>query len=393
MKLRPIAFAAVLMSLLCACGKETAMNYLSFDESSASLLKGETMTLNLYVQKGLDGTREKYDVLSNPLGVTFTSSLPAKVTVSELGLVTANGTGTAVVTASADGCGSAKCQVTVTSPAEVAPELTVGSYNLWVHGTGTGEYAWDLRKSILAKSIIDNGFDIFAFQEADATIRSELPGLVKSAGRTFEWWFVCRDNQTATSGEAVGIAYDPEIFTMSDQHWFWISETPDVCSYGWDETSYHRVCGTATFTLKETGAKFMVMATHGPLGDKASDSCGSLFVERAKQYNPDNLPIFLIGDMNATPGSALSNTFRTWWSDPVFELDADKKTGPLGTFNGHSISRNMENETYRIDYIYYRGTTSHLWVRSYSVNDTKYTTTASMYPSDHLPVSLKVKVY
>lgn len=370
-----------------ACHKEAAVKTLSFVESELSIVKGESVDLQLKLGESL------YDMASNPEGVSFSSSSEAVASVDAKGRLTAIRPGNTVITASASSCTPATMKVSVLSPSQLAPEITLGSFNLWVHSSGTDQWEWELRKPFLAQAFIDNKFDIVGLQEADATIRSQLPGLVKSAGKEYEWWFVCRDSQDASSGEAVGIAYDPEKFELSDKKYFWLSETPDVLSYGWDETSYRRVCAVATVTVRANGAKFLMMATHGPLSTQASASCGELFKTRAKQYNPDGLPCILIGDMNASPTDPLSVSLREYWNDPVLTLDPALVSGPLGTYNAHNISRNMENQDYRIDYIYYKGDSSHFMAKSYFVNPMKYHTTADIYPSDHLPVSLKVKVY
>ena len=56
--------------------------------------------------------------------------------------------------------------------------LTLGSYNLWISGKGTGDYLWTNRRTVLAQSIVKNKWDIFGFQEANGTIQNELPTLV-----------------------------------------------------------------------------------------------------------------------------------------------------------------------------------------------------------------------
>jgi len=390
--MKKILVFALALAALMGCSKPEPY-YLSFSESSVNLVKGDTHQLTLMIQQGLMGEKTAYDLVANPQKVTLTSAFPGVVTVDSNGLLKANKSGSSIITASAEGLGSAKCQVNVKSAAELAEELKIGSYNLWVSGTGTDEWAWSLRKPILAQSIVENGFDIFGFQEAEATIRSQLPALVKNAGGNYEWWFVCRDNQAATSGEAVGIAYNPDKMTISDKHYFWLSETPDEMSYGWTETKYHRVAACATFTLKSTGAKFFFMATHGPLDDTASANVGDLFIAREKLYNTEKLPSFLVGVMNAHPTDALYVSLSTWWKDPVKELASDKESGPLGTFNGHNINRSMNTDNYRIDYVFYRGDGNHLYVTGYRCNDTKYQTTATIYPSDHLPIYITAKIY
>lgn len=140
--------------------------------------------------------------------------------------------------------------------------LTLGSYNLWISGKGTGDYLWTNRRTVLAQSIVKNKWDIFGFQEANGTIQNELPTLVGQQGGKYEWWFVGRDSQDGVSGEALGIAYNPERFELTDKHFFWISPTPDEMSYGWDELGYHRIAACAMVTDKLYNKQFFMMVTH-----------------------------------------------------------------------------------------------------------------------------------
>lgn len=93
----------------------------------------------------------------------------------------------------------------------------------------------------------------------NSTIQSELPTLVAGKGGNYEWWFVGRDSQDGKNGEALGIAYDPDRFELSDRHYFWLSPTPDEMSYGWDEVSYHRIACCAVVTDKAYGKQFFMM--------------------------------------------------------------------------------------------------------------------------------------
>ena len=99
-----------------------------------------------------------------------------------------------------------------TPPAK--PDITqkthsLGTYNLWISNKGTGDYVWANRRDVLAQSIVNNGWDIFGFQEANTTIQSELPTLVADNGGNYEGWFVGRDSQDGRSGAAPGIASNP----------------------------------------------------------------------------------------------------------------------------------------------------------------------------------------
>jgi endonuclease/exonuclease/phosphatase family metal-dependent hydrolase len=261
--------------------------------------------------------------------------------------------------------------------------LSLGCYNLWISGKGTGDYLWSNRRTVLAQSIVKNEWDIFGFQEANATIRNELPTLVEQQGGSYEWWFVGRDSQDGTSGEALGIAYNPDRFELSDKHFFWISPTPDEMSYGWDELGYYRIAACAMVTDKLYNKQFFMMVTHAPLAAAARAEGAKLLIEREKMYNPGGIPSILVGDMNATMDDASSKTLRTHWNDSFLTVDSDFISGPVGTFNGHKTSADLTQATARIDYIYVRGDVE---LKTYKVDNTVY---GNIYPSDHCPLTIR----
>lgn len=261
--------------------------------------------------------------------------------------------------------------------------LTLGSYNLWISSKGTGDYLWTNRRTVLAQSIVKNKWDIFGFQEANGTIQNELPTLVGQQGGKYEWWFVGRDSQDGVSGEALGIAYNPDRFELTDKHFFWISPTPDEMSYGWDELGYHRIAACAMVTDKLYNKQFFMMVTHAPLGATARAEGAKLLIEREKMYNPDGIPSILVGDMNAAMDDASSKTLRTHWNDSFLTVESDFVSGPVGTFNGHKITADLTQATARIDYIYSRGDVE---LKSYKVDNTVY---GNIYPSDHCPLTIQ----
>ena len=75
----------------------------------------------------------------------------------------------------------------------------------------------------------------------------------------------------------------------------------------------------------------------------------------------------------ANVGVNASGKVQTFWED------GDKIVGPFSTFNGFSLDRDLNADSRRIDYVYYRNATPLIYV----CNDTKYD---GYYASDHLPV-------
>lgn len=275
-------------------------------------------------------------------------------------------------------------------PVVTRGSVNLGTFNLLISTKGGGtEYDWATRKSVLAKAIVENDFDIFGVEEVDTKIGNELPGLVKDAApqgstRNYQWWIVRRDSQAADKGEGLGIVYDANRFTLSDQHYFWLTEKdPDVMNVGWDETSYHRMACCAVVTEIATEKKFFMMVTHMPLAASARQGSAALINSREVMYNTGNLPAFLVGDMNAAPDDAATGIFQSAkWNDSYEKVPVTSRVGQMITFHGMKAITDMSSAANRIDYVYYKNLSK---VLTYKVD---YNTYNGYYPSDHCPVSV-----
>jgi len=269
--------------------------------------------------------------------------------------------------------------------ASCAIQTRIGTFNLWRSDIGKEEYRWDNRKDILAQAIIDNNFDIFAAEEVDTTMFRELPGIVEMKGGHYEWLTFspyAADGKGAMKAQA--IVYRADRFEALDFHHFWCSETPDVMSTGWDEGKFKRGACCATFKDKKNGKKIFVMVSHFPLGKEARLHFAPVVIERAKQYNPENLPSFFMGDLNTRSERPESEILRSYWQDAFFV--AKVKEGPTGTFNNHGVNKDMENAP-KIDFVYFRG--DGVKAEKYVCNPQQYN---GIYPSDHCPVYVDFKI-
>ncbi len=265
-------------------------------------------------------------------------------------------------------------------------EIRVGSYNLWITELGKGDYAWELRKERLAKSIAEIDFDIFGAQEVDTVHQKELPKLIREAGGADYRWFVFSpyDSLGGVGDKAQAVLYKADRFELLDSEHFWISETPDVMSMGWDEKWNTR--GAILLKMKDlkTGKEFIFAHSHMPLKPKANFHGAEIITERAKRFNPENLPLFFVGDLNTTPDTNTSELFRKHWNDSYLSIPEKAVEGPYGTFNG-ARERDMRASR-RIDYIYF----------SEGVNVSRYVNFTrqyeGLYPSDHCPVYVEATI-
>ena len=267
--------------------------------------------------------------------------------------------------------------------------VNLGTFNLLNSSASEAGYEWSTRKNVLAKAIVENDFDIFGVEEVDNTVGRDLPGLVQAAApdgstRNYEWWIVRRDSQAADKGEGIGIVYDANKFTLSEQHYFWLTEKdPDVMNYGWDEKEYRRMACCAVVTETATGKQFFMMVTHMPLAAMARQGAAALINAREALYNTGKLPAFLVGDMNAAPDDPASDVFSSAkWNDSYEKVPVVSRVGQVITFHGKKAITDMTAAENRIDYVYYKNLSK---VLTYKVD---YNTYGGYYPSDHCPVSV-----
>lgn len=282
--------------------------------------------------------------------------------------------------------------------------VKLGSFNV-LYGAYSDadhpDYKWATRKTVLAEAIVANDFDIVGLQEVDKTVRQQLPGLISAAlpqgsTRNYQYWFMNRDRQNADAeeslnavGEGLGVMWDANKFTISEQHYYWLSPTPDVMSVGWDETGYRRIACCAVFTsVQDPTKQFFLTVVHAPLAQTARTNSAGVLNAKEAEYNGTGLASFLIGDMNCTPeqdpSKSLVGTFG--WKDAFSEVPIAAKVGGTITFHSKKEITDTTNPENRIDYILFKNKPE---VLTYKVDYNKY---GGYYPSDHCPISVTFNI-
>ncbi len=254
--------------------------------------------------------------------------------------------------------------------------LRIMTYNIRLDVASDGANSWPNRKAFFLSQLQFYAPDIFGIQEA-------LPHQVKdiSGGmQGYDHVGIGRDG--VGKGESSNIFFRKDRFACTNSGTFWLSETPDTISKGWD-AALNRVCTYGYFRDKHSGKKFWVFNTHlDHIGEVARTKSIELILSRIATFNKDNAPVIFMGDFNSEPETerviALKKTM-----DDSRDVSIEKPFGPIGTFNGF---RHDEPVTRRIDYIFVsKG--GNIQVRKYAVlSDAK----DLRYPSDHLPVYAEV---
>lgn len=209
-----------------------------------------------------------------------------------------------------------------------AQSLKVITYNIRYDNPKDGEDRWDNRKDFLTDQIKFYEPDFLGTQEG----LLHQVSFIDSALSQYDYIGVGR-NSGKTEGEFTAVFYNSEKFNVIKHSTFWLSETPDVPSKGWD-AALNRICTYGLFEDKSTKEKVWIFNTHfDHRGVKARSNSAKLIVEKIKELNKEDYPVVFMGDLNLEPETEaiqyLSNELndtKTSNSKVVF--------GPIGTFNG-----------------------------------------------------------
>jgi endonuclease/exonuclease/phosphatase family metal-dependent hydrolase len=258
-----------------------------------------------------------------------------------------------------------------------AQELSLMTYNIRYATINDGENQWEKRKAFLSEQLLFYAPDIFGIQEGLKEQVSYLDEFLQP----YTFIGVGRDDGKS-KGEYCAIFYNKDKFQLLGEDTFWLSETPEKVSKGWD-AAYERICTYAFFKDISTGKSFWVFNTHfDHIGEKAREKSAELIVEKIKELNRDELPVFILGDFNLNEKSEAISQLSLYYND-ARKVSLDKPFGPFGTFTGFEFHEPVKD---RIDYIF---CSKGIRVKKYGVlTDSKN----GRYPSDHFPVMIQATV-
>lgn len=254
--------------------------------------------------------------------------------------------------------------------------LKIMTYNIRLDVASDGENAWPKRKDYFASQIQFYSPDVFGVQEATPNqvtdIASALPNYNKfGVGR-----------EEGGTGEACTIYYKKERFKVEQSNTFWLSETPNVVSRGWD-AACNRVCTYGLFKDLKTKKTFWVFNLHlDHMGEEARIKGVQLALKKISELNTKKYPAFLMGDFNSEPDTKQIAEIKKVMDDTK-DVSKEKPFGPSGTFNDF---KHNEPVTLLLDYIFV-SKNSGLKIQKHAVlSDSK----DLKYPSDHLPVLIEI---
>lgn len=277
----------------------------------------------------------------------------------------------------------------VSSLGASAQELTVGSYNIRYKNRNDSikGNVWQVRSKCIANQIIWERPDIFGAQECLHPQLMDLEQLLDG----YEWIGIGRDDGKQ-AGEYAAIFYKSERLELLEQGHFWLSETPERPSKGWDAACV-RICTWGHFRDRSTQKEFYFLNLHmDHVGVTARSESAKLVMQRITQMTQGGKKLaVLTGDFNVSQTDELYTLFTQSGILKDCYTHAATRFAENGTFNSFN-SRKYTTE--RIDHIFVTPTTS---VESYATLTDSYWTQESDGSmvrrnfSDHYPVFARIK--
>lgn len=269
---------------------------------------------------------------------------------------------------------------------ESAQVVRIGTYNLRMAPLDRGtENAWEVREPRLVESFLNEDMDICGVQEVDASEQESIPRLLAQKGLEYDSFFFCPYAQDGVGGRAHGVLWKKDRFSAGEPHFFWTSDPPELMQENDHCGRINYIRGGFCITLTDHNnrdARYFVMVTHAPLNKEDHAAYAYVFVEMEKKYNPEGLPSFFLGDLNAHEKDACMETYRAYWTDTYlfFDRQPQLRQGPEGTYNGWDPESTVRSDR-RIDFIYFRG--DGVEPLNYRCEDRLY---QGLCASDHFPV-------
>ena len=250
------------------------------------------------------------------------------------------------------------------------------SYNIRYDNNWDIENSWKIRRNKISQILVQYSPSIIGIQEG---LLNQVQ-YIDSSLIDYDYVGVGRDDGKK-KGEFCAIYFDTTRYVLLKNSTFWLSETPDTISVGWD-AALERICTYGLFKDRITKEEFWVFNTHfDHIGVIAREKSSELILKRINKINRQSLPVILMGDFNSIPNSSPVKEIKTELSDAL-QISLEKLQGPRGTFNGFNEDLPIEK---RIDYIF----TNDLKVLSYThINDRLNN---NRHISDHLPVMIKIQ--
>ena len=242
------------------------------------------------------------------------------------------------------------------------------TYNIRLDTETDGINMWDNRREGIVSLIKEEDVDILGIQEG-------LPSQIEYLSKKLDDYSMIGEGRDGgNNGEYSAIYYKSKKMNLIETETFWLSETPEIPSIGWD-AAINRITTLGLFKMVNSNMDVLVYNSHfDHLGKIAREKSAVLILDHIKENNYQNMPLIVMGDFNANPDDLPIELLSEELNDSFKILPIEN---PIGTYNGFDLDSNLLD---RIDYIF----TKNIKITNYKHLDRKLS--SGLWPSDHLPI-------
>ena len=257
-------------------------------------------------------------------------------------------------------------------------QLRIGTYNIRYDNPKDSGNLWADLAPIVAALLRFHDFDIFGTQEG---LKNQLDD-ISNALPQYTRYGVGR-NDGKDQGEHSAIYFKKDQFNLLSKGDFWLSETPDKPSLGWDAKCCNRICSWVYLQDKKSGKKLYFFNAHfDHQGVQARKESSKLVLQKIKQIAGNN-PVIFTGDLN---GAHNSEWYQTVASSSILQDTYKEVKYPYAnnaSFNAFGATKGTMDI---IDHIF---VSKHFGVEKWGILTDTY---HGKYPSDHFPVMAVVRL-
>ena len=252
-----------------------------------------------------------------------------------------------------------------------AAQVSLMTFNLRYDNKNDGENRWEYRKADVATLVVKYKPGILGIQEGLYHQVTYLDSVLTN----YSYVGVGRDDGLQ-AGEYTAIFFDTAQFKLLFTQTYWLSETPEKPSKGWD-AALPRITTYASLIAVDSGDTLHIFNCHfDHIGELARINASKLLLQLIAAQGLQNSAVVVMGDFNSTPDSESIKQLKKELADAL-EVCLSPATGEFGTFNGFGAA----SQPYaRIDYVFVKNlsVTTFACLTDHRAN--------GLFISDHFPL-------
>ena len=257
-----------------------------------------------------------------------------------------------------------------------AQDFIAGTFNIRYQNPSDSGNLWTQRAPQVIALVRFHQFDIFGTQEG---LINQLNDMQKGLPE-YSFYGVGRDDGK-TQGEHSAIFFKKERFKLLKNGDFWLSETPDQPSKGWDATCCNRIASWVYLQDLDTKKKFYFFNVHyDHQGMQARKESSKLMLRKIKEIARKE-PVILTGDFN---GDHASEWYQTLANSDLLKDTYKEVEHPYAnnaSFNGF---KQQSDRKEIIDHVF---VTDNFKVNKWGILTDTY---HGKFPSDHFPILVEL---